>query len=98
MSDPNGIGNQIGDRWRGLLVFDQLPDDLQRAEDSTHAADVTDRRARFVRRATDAERTLLAHLGYAIPDGLTTRVDRITNGIVHRRWPQLETATEKDQP
>lgn len=38
---PDTIGNQLPqpDRIRGWLVFDHLPDDLQKAEDSTRFAD-----------------------------------------------------------
>lgn len=110
MSDT--IGPQIIDTWRGWLRFEYLPDDLQRAEDSTQAFDFGQAQrccgvSRFydsetcvwfyVRAATDAEQTLLAHLGYAIPaegdDGypLETRVEWQTETLRKRRWPALET-------
>lgn len=90
---------------RGWLVFESLPADLQRAEDSTQHADYGrqnfggirrqfDRAARvwfWERPATDAERTLLEHLGYTLPDQLTTRVQFQTETLRTRRWPQLET-------
>jgi hypothetical protein len=90
---------------RGWLVFDSLPADLQRAEDSTQNADyfradgrgiklAYDRDARiwyFDRPATDTERTLLAHLGYTLPEQLTTRVDYASETLRRRTWPQLET-------
>lgn len=101
---------QIGAQYpqpdpRGWLVFHGLPDDLQRAEDSTQAADYRradgrgvrlafDRDARiwyFERDATDAERTLLQHLGYTLPEVLTTRVDYASETLRRRTWPQLET-------
>jgi hypothetical protein len=102
--------DQIGNQYpqpdkRGWLVFDSLPDDLQRAEDSTQHADyarqygngliqrVFDRDSGiwyFERPATDAERTLLAHLGYQLPDELKTRVDFATETLRRRTWPQLE--------
>jgi hypothetical protein len=79
---------------RGILVFSWLPTDLQSDEDSTQAAD----RERsnfhprgFERPATDAEILLLEHLGYAVPDDLTTFVTYRTRGIWCRTWPQLET-------
>lgn len=42
------------------------------------------------RPATDTERTLLAHLGYTLPDELFTAVTFLTTGVRNRRWPQLE--------
>lgn len=54
-------------------------------EDSRRLADhecLTDRPA------NDVERELLTHLGYAIPDALTTRVTLVA-GIVRRDWPTL---------
>ncbi|MBB5162486.1 hypothetical protein [Mycobacterium sp. AZCC_0083] len=91
---------------RGWLVFHGLPDDLQRAEDSTQHADYLrqlggigigrqwDGDVRvwyFERPVTDAERTLLTHLGYTLPDVLKTRVDYASETLRRRTWPQLET-------
>lgn len=105
MSAGDGIGAQYPQPDpRGWLVFESLPADLQRAEDSTLFADygradgcgvqlLFDRDARcwyFERPATDAERTLLAHLGYQLPDELTTRVSYATETLRRRTWPQLE--------
>ena len=114
---PNDIGPQrVGDR-RGWLLFEYLPDDLQRSEDATQARDFSLREASIgrtlraqgvrgayeydafhghsvwavYRPATDAERTLLAHLGYELPDELETRVQFITETLRRRTWPQLET-------
>ena len=77
-----GIGPQhnraaAGTDPRGWLVFDFLPDDLQRAEDSRADADRAVMKPRgFSRPATLAERILLAHLGYSpLPADLTTVVD-----------------------
>lgn len=42
----------------------------------------------FDRPATDTERMLLAHLGYELPDDLTTRVTLFA-AVRNRRWPQL---------
>ena len=88
-----GIGTQTPDPYRGWLVFDDLPDELQRAEDATLAHDNQDYRNADRcrdRPATEAERTLLAHLGFDVPDELTTHVDRITPSVRRRRWPALE--------
>ena len=77
---------------RGWLVFDHLPADLQNAEDSRAAADY-DRskdQQRFTRPATEAECTLLAHLGFVIPTVLDTHVQYDTPAIRTRRWPTLE--------
>ncbi|MDX1890119.1 hypothetical protein [Mycolicibacterium sp. 050158] len=95
---------------RGWLVFTALlPDDLQRAEDSTQHADFhpvgvkwsTDYDAAidvavdyFTRPATDAERTLLTALGYAVPADLATRVSFPSPLVRRRRWLALETQQE----
>jgi hypothetical protein len=97
---------------RGWLVFDSLPAELQRAEDATQHADYS--RADgygaplqhdwesgiwfFERPATDTERTLLQHLGYTLPDKLTTRVDYATETLRRRTWPQLEESQEVPTP
>ncbi len=108
MTEPNSIGPHRPDRYRGWLVFDYLPPDLQDAEDTRQAADhelmrqyaqgLTPAFSRIYRprRTTPAERTLLAHLGFALPDKLVTLVSYRTNGIRCRRWPQLELATGED--
>jgi hypothetical protein len=76
---------------RGWLVFHWLPDDLQRAEDSTAVCDRDQMRPRgFERPATDTERQLLAHLGFELPAELTTVVRYRTRGVRNRRWPALE--------
>lgn len=92
-----GVGAHRPDPYRGWLVFDSLPPEIQRAEDATHAADVDLanrdwRRWRF-RPATDAERMLLAHLGYDVPADLQTRVEWRHGSLRQRRWPALETTT-----
>ncbi|MED5802945.1 hypothetical protein VX037_18125 [Gordonia sp. Z-3] len=93
------IGSQVGHRNdpRGVLAFEHLPDDMQKAEDSTAVADRDNWPHRassnwlvppyMDRPATDTERALLAHLGYELPDELTTRVRN--TGTRHRSWPQL---------
>lgn len=94
-----GVGPQLeraaaGNDPRGWLVFSSLPDDLQRAEDSTNFAD-HDRRILkprgFTRPATSAEITLLEHLGHTVPEGLQTTVTWPTKSERRRRWPALET-------
>jgi hypothetical protein len=104
MTDQIGTQYPQPDK-RGWLVFHSLPDDLQRAEDATQHADYSradgygvplklDRESRiwyFERPATAAERTLLEHLGYTLPDVLNTRVDYATETLRRRTWPQLET-------
>ncbi|PPJ24148.1 hypothetical protein C5E45_28285 [Nocardia nova] len=81
---------------RGWLVFESLPTDLQRLEDSRLQADFEDAEEHrgwpWMRPATDTERALLEHLGYTLPATLTTRVDYDT-GIRCRRWPDLEGQT-----
>ena len=87
---------------RGWLTFKHLPAHIQRREDATAAADHARGYPRgdyeqpapvFTRPATRAERILLQHLGYALPDELTTRVEWITPRVRNRRWPQLEGST-----
>ncbi|CAM4413790.1 hypothetical protein MB901379_03885 [Mycobacterium basiliense] len=92
---------------RGWLVFESLPPDLQRAEDATQHADYHRTGGHgvqllyerdtctwyFERTATDTERTLLEHLGYALPDDLTTRVSYASETLRCRTWPQLEETT-----
>lgn len=100
------IGRQMGPRdveVRGWLALLDLPDEVQRAEDATAAADnerwttgigvitkwLHGEGQVFDRPATDTERLLLAGLGYTLPDDLTTRV-HYRNVLRHRSWPQLE--------
>jgi hypothetical protein len=85
-----GIGQRISDRWRGWLVFTALPTGLQHAEDSRRDADLSVAQRCWERPATDAERFLLAHLGFTVPDDLVCHVDRITSSVVCRRFFALE--------
>ncbi|WP_024445636.1 hypothetical protein [Mycolicibacterium iranicum] len=103
---PDQLPDQIPDDPRGWLTFNALlPDDLQRAEDSTqytdfHPADVTWRYETatdteyFTRPATATEKALLDQLGYTVPDDLTTRVSFPSPLVRRRRWPALETEQE----
>jgi hypothetical protein len=91
------IGPQRPGDVRGWLVFDGLPADMHRAEDSTLEADhrrIDDPEAclpvMFTRAATDTEMVLLQHLGYAVPTGLRTTVTWLSFGLRNRRWPTLE--------
>ena len=103
MNATDDIGQHRPDRWRGLLVFDHLPDDLQRAEDQTQEADLrraseraeTDAvgRTMFARPATAAERILLQHLGFEVPADLKTVVRHATPGVRNRTWPALRKET-----
>jgi hypothetical protein len=94
----NNIGAHRPDDWRGWLNFDGLPDEIQRAEDSTLASDHhrigeedTPLPFEFVRPATATERILLGHLGFDdLPDGLTTTVRWLSFGLRNRRWLALE--------
>ena len=91
MTDTTGIGPQRPDEYRGWLTFDYLPAELQRAEDSTLNRDNHIDLDHFERPTTPAELTLLAHLGFELPDEpLLTRVDRITPTLRHRSWPALK--------
>ena len=95
-----GVGPQLdraaaGDDPRGWLVFEYLPDDLQRAEDSTAVND-RDRARLFkprghTRPATTTEIELLDHLGYDCPPDLETIVSWPSRACRRRRWPALET-------
>lgn len=91
-----GVGPQMaraaeGSDPRGILTFHWLPDDMQKAEDSTAVCDRDVMRPRgFEREATPTERALLAHLGYQLPEQLVTVVRYRTRGVRHRSWPALE--------
>ncbi|MBN7304339.1 hypothetical protein IUQ79_20800 [Mycobacteroides abscessus subsp. bolletii] len=98
-----GVGEQYQNDPRGWLTFSHLPDELQRAEDATQAADFvrwSDSQAHsrvyfgipFDRPATATERVLLEYLGYQLPEALTTIVNYPASGggIRQRRWPALE--------
>jgi hypothetical protein len=93
---PDTIGPQMqraseGTDPRGILVFHWLPGDLQALEDSRAIADRDVMRPRgFERPATETERILLTHLGFELPEQLTTVVRYRTRGVRHRSWPALE--------
>jgi hypothetical protein len=79
---------------RGLLAMRYLPAELQNAEDTIAAFDASRGRVRFARPATATERILLGHLGYKLPEQLTTEV-HVSGGIRSRTWPQLEGQTTR---
>ncbi len=86
---------------RGILVFEHLPTDLQRAEDSRLDADRTHhhqtRTPSWNRPATDTERTLLTHLGYTMPTTeLRCTVSFPAAGIRRRTFPNA--TPSKEQP
>lgn len=83
---------------RGVLVFWNLPPELARREDSTQWADFENRpwsrHAYRDRPATDTEKLLLAHLGYTLPNDLTTRVQWLSDGVRRRWWEQIPQTME----
>lgn len=102
MTAIEGVGPQLeraaaGTDPRGILTFEYLPDDLQRAEDSTLVNDRDSARLFAprgrTRDATSAERELLQHLGYTVPDDLETVVSWPSRACRRRRWPVLEQET-----
>ena len=90
------IGPHRPDDPRGLLMFDYLPNELQRLEDQRQAADHARLRNGvngFARPATDTERTLLEHLGHELPELLVTQVLWLSAGVRRRTWPALNGQT-----
>jgi hypothetical protein len=78
---------------RGVLVFWDLPSQVQRLEDGTLENDSAQRhwlgsRVR-IRSATDTERLLLTHLAYTLPTNLQTHVHWLSDGVRRRVWPQI---------
>ena len=82
---------------RGVLVFDWLTPELQACEDATQCNDF-DRldqqqcqfgSAWFRRASTPAERALLRHLGFEVPDDLKTLVAFPASGVRNRSFPEL---------
>jgi hypothetical protein len=76
---------------RGILALRNLPDSIQRAEDSTADADRAVRKPRgFQRPSTPVERQLLTYLGFRVPEDLVTEVSWPSTSVRRRRWPTLE--------
>ena len=108
MTAPDEIGQQLPqpDPLRGWLVFDHLPDHLQRAEDTTRMADsggvntghalshvgIGVVTSRRVRPVTGTEILLLEHLGHD-----TTHVTQTVVAGRHRSWPCLESTRRTTQ-
>lgn len=82
---------------RGWLALNNLPPEIQRQEDSTAMVDKDRYRLLsprgHIRDATPAERMLLAHLGYVVPEQLSTKVSWPSRSVRRRTWPQLEGVT-----
>ena len=96
MTTPTDLSNiqQMPHDIRGLLAINGLPPEYQRAEDATAACD-RERQRGFKPRgherpATETERILLAHLGFELPEQLTTKVTWPSVSCRRRTWPQLE--------
>lgn len=90
----DGIGEHYGwDDVRGWLTFSALGDELQRQMDQTQNADYERRHWRpsvtRTRPATDAEKLLLEHLGFDVPDDLQTVVRYPSGGIRRLEFPAL---------
>ena len=91
----------LGTDPRGILVFEYLPTDIDNAESSTQDADrrraffVNDvypsrgRALEFDRPTTETEKLLLTHLGYTVPEELTTHVKYLTRSVRNRTWPAI---------
>jgi hypothetical protein len=79
---------------RGWLAINNLPPELQRAEDSTAMADKARHRLLnprgHEREATATERILLQYLGFELPEQLTTKVTWPSRSVRRRTWPVLE--------
>ena len=99
MTTIPGVGPQLeraaaGTDPRGWLVFESMPENMQRLEDSRAAADRDHRAIKprgHTRPATATEIELLGHLGYQIPDGLETTITWPSKAVRRRRWLALET-------
>lgn len=107
MADNGDVGPQHarsanGTDPRGVLVFDWLSAELQRAEDSTLDNDKAQRHWRASvyrdRPATETEQLLLTAVGYTVPAELTTRVQWLSNGVRRRTWPQIPATMEGLEP
>lgn len=99
--DLTGIEHLGFDDVRGWTTFRNLPDELQRQEDQTQNFDYERRNWRpsvpRTRPATAAERVLLEHLGFTLPENLTTVVRYPSGGVRKREWPALTQQLEAMQ-
>ena len=75
------------------MVFEYLPGDLQRLEDSTAVCDKDRHRMLsprgHERDATETERILLRHLEFELPDELVTKVTWPSRSVRRRTWAAL---------
>jgi hypothetical protein len=96
--DLTGVEHLGFDDVRGICTFRYLPDELQRQWDQTQAADHERRHWRpsvpRIRPATSAERVLLAHLGFTLPNELDVRVIYTSGGIRRLEFPALDKQLE----
>lgn len=75
----------------GVDTYEQVEAAENAALNLLRAAGFTPQWNDRLRPATDAERTLLAHLGYDVPEGQLISVVRFPSpGVRCRRWPQIE--------
>lgn len=84
---------------RGVLAFRWLPDWLQALEDSRQDADHREsrnHRSAWTRPATPQERLLLLHLGYPVPETVTTTVEYLTTGVRRRTWDAVTEPRSED--
>lgn len=92
---PECAGPRIEDHPAGLVFKHEQTCSILAAEDATQAADAErGYRHHFrpgVRRATDAERTLLAACGFELPADAKTYLDWLVEPAVRRRsWDGFE--------
>ena len=86
--DLSGVEQLPQPDVRGWLALRYLPPEIQNAEDATAMCDRQQLRPRgFERPATPTERILLAHLGYELPEQLTTKVTWPSRSVRRRSWP-----------
>lgn len=96
--DMTGVEHLGFDDLRGWTTFRKLPEELQRQVDQTQAHDWDVRHWRPSvhrdRPATDAEKFLLAWLGFNVPTNLETRVRYLSGSVRRLEWPALANQLE----
>lgn len=95
---PECGGPQMFGHPHGLLALRHTNECTVRArEDGTVLLDHDLARGRrIVRPSTTTERTLLAHLGYTLPDELPTIVTPLTASQRNRSWPTITLESTDD--